>query len=137
ELDYRRFFDITTLAGLRVEDPEVFSDTHRLILSWVAAGEVQGLRIDHPDGLRDPGGYVRMLRQAPPDAWIGLEKILADGARLPDRWPVDGTTGYDFCATVARLLHDERGMAPIRDQYEQVVGEPIDLPAAEHAAKVA
>jgi (1->4)-alpha-D-glucan 1-alpha-D-glucosylmutase len=137
ELDYRRFFDITTLAGLRVEAPEVFIDTHRLVLSWVADGEVDGLRIDHPDGLRDPARYFDMLRAAAPDAWIVIEKILEPGESLPGHWPVEGTTGYDFCASVTRLLHDERGLTSIREHHDVVVGEVTDLAEVEHAAKVA
>lgn len=137
ELDYRRFFDIATLAGLRVEVPEVFADTHRLVLAWVADGEVAGLRVDHPDGLHDPGAYMAMLRSAAPDAWIVVEKILEPGETLPRRWPVDGTTGYDFCASVTRVLHDERGIGPLRHVYEEAVGEPIDLEVREREAKLA
>lgn len=95
ELNYRRFFDITTLAAARVEDPEVFAATHGEVLRWVAAGEVTGLRVDHPDGLADPGGYFRRLRAAAPGAWLVVEKILHPGEELPASWPVDGTTGYD------------------------------------------
>ena len=137
ELDYRRFFDIATLAGLRIESPEVFADTHRVVLSWVADGEVDGLRIDHPDGLRDPGAYLAMLRAAAPESWIVIEKVLEAGEALPGRWPVDGTTGYDFCALVTRLLHDERGIGPVQAVYEEVVGEPVDLVEAGRAAKLA
>ncbi|MFD9705481.1 malto-oligosyltrehalose synthase [Lentzea sp. NPDC059081] len=90
ELNYRRFFDITELAAIRVEDPEVFEATHREVLSW----GVQGLRIDHPDGLADPGGYFRKLREHF-DGWLVVEKILGPDEALPQSWPVDGTTGYD------------------------------------------
>ncbi|HEX7308907.1 malto-oligosyltrehalose synthase [Lentzea sp.] len=90
ELNYRRFFDITELAAIRVEDPEVFEATHREVLSW----GVQGLRIDHPDGLADPGGYFRQLREHF-DGWLVVEKILGPDEALPQSWPVDGTTGYD------------------------------------------
>lgn len=126
ELGYRRFFDIDTLAALRVEDAQVFADTHRLMLEWLAAGEVDGVRIDHPDGLRDPGAYFELLRAAAPDAWIVVEKILEPGEALPDDWPVDGTTGYDFCHLVTRLLHDARGAAPVLDRYDTWVGEVAD-----------
>jgi (1->4)-alpha-D-glucan 1-alpha-D-glucosylmutase len=105
ELNYRRFFSIADLAGLRVEDPEVFEATHREILRWVAEGSVQGLRVDHPDGLRDPGEYLRRLQEAAPDAWIVVEKILEPGEELPE-WPVAGTTGYDALAEVGGLLVD-------------------------------
>ncbi len=90
ELNYRRFFDITELAAVRVEDPEVFDATHREVLRWGA----EGLRIDHPDGLADPGGYFRALRERF-DGWIVVEKILGPDETLPQSWPVDGTTGYD------------------------------------------
>ncbi|NKE60788.1 malto-oligosyltrehalose synthase [Lentzea sp. PSKA42] len=90
ELNYRRFFDITELAAVRVEDPEVFEATHREVLSW----GVTGLRVDHPDGLADPGGYFRRLREHF-DGWLVVEKILGPDESLPQSWPVDGTTGYD------------------------------------------
>lgn len=140
ELDYRRFFDINTLAGLRVESAEVFADTHALILRWVADGEVQGLRIDHPDGLRDPAAYFELLRAAAPSAWIVVEKILEPGEELRPTWPVDGTTGYDACAVVTRLLHDPRGEAPIAELYAEVIGcapgDPeVDLREVVHTAK--
>ncbi|MEU5906932.1 malto-oligosyltrehalose synthase [Micromonospora sp. NPDC047467] len=105
ELTYRRFFAVSGLAGLRVEDPAVFAATHELILRWAAAGEVDGIRVDHPDGLRDPAGYLTRLREAAPDAWLVVEKILEYGEELPD-WPVDGTTGYDALAAVNGLFVD-------------------------------
>jgi (1->4)-alpha-D-glucan 1-alpha-D-glucosylmutase len=105
DLNYRRFFDINTLAAVRVEDPEVFDATHREVLSW----NVDGLRVDHPDGLADPGGYLRRLREAAPDAWIVVEKILAVGESLPTSWPVDGTTGYDALREVCGLFIDPAG----------------------------
>ncbi|MGC4806289.1 malto-oligosyltrehalose synthase [Micromonospora sp. DT233] len=105
ELTYRRFFAVSDLAGLRVEDPAVFAATHAEILRWVAAGEVDGIRVDHPDGLRDPADYLARLRAAAPDAWLLVEKILEYGEELPD-WPVDGTTGYDALAAVSGLFVD-------------------------------
>ena len=87
ELTYRRFFAVSDLAGLRVEDPAVFAATHAEVLRWAAAGEVDGIRVDHPDGLRDPAGYLARLRAAAPDAWLVVEKILEYGEELPD-WPV-------------------------------------------------
>ena len=95
-----------TWPGLRVEDPAVFDATHAEILRWAAAGEVDGIRVDHPDGLRDPAGYLRpAARAAAPDAWLVVEKILEHGEELPD-WPVDGTTGYDALAEVGGLFVD-------------------------------
>ncbi|MEU7907539.1 malto-oligosyltrehalose synthase [Actinoplanes sp. NPDC049118] len=105
ELGYRRFFAIVDLAGLRVEDPEVFEATHREILRWYAEGGVQGIRVDHPDGLRDPGVYLHRLHEAAPDAWIVVEKILEPGEKLP-RWPVAGTTGYDALSEICGVFID-------------------------------
>ena len=96
ELNYRRFFDITTLAAVRVEDPEVFRATHATVLRWVADGLVTGLRVDHPDGLADPGGYLRRLAGDAPSAWLVVEKILGpDEALLPPpagRWTAPPAT---------------------------------------------
>ena len=107
ELNYRRFFAIIDLAGLRVEDPEVFDATHAEILRWYAEGAVQGIRVDHPDGLRDPGEYLQRLRDAAPDAWLVVEKILEPGEQLP-AWPVAGTTGYDALSEVCGVFVDPR-----------------------------
>jgi (1->4)-alpha-D-glucan 1-alpha-D-glucosylmutase len=134
ELDYRRFFDITTLIGLRVEEADVFADTHQLVLRWLADGEVQGLRIDHPDGLADPGAYFELLRAAAPGAWIVVEKILEPGEPLPEAWPVDGTTGYDHCHVVTRLFHDARGWVPLRSLYETVTGDDEPWDEVVHSA---
>ncbi|EWM11628.1 malto-oligosyltrehalose synthase [Kutzneria sp. 744] len=108
DLNYRRFFDINTLTAVRVEDPEVFEATHAHVLSW----GVDGLRIDHPDGLSDPGGYLRRLRDAAPDTWIVAEKILAVGESLPVSWPVAGTTGYDAMREICGLFIDPSGEPP-------------------------
>jgi (1->4)-alpha-D-glucan 1-alpha-D-glucosylmutase len=116
ELNYRRFFAIVDLAGLRVEDPEVFDATHAEILRWYGEGAVQGIRVDHPDGLRDPGGYFDRLRAAAPDAWLVVEKILEPGEELPD-WPVDGTTGYDALAEVGGVFVDT-GTEPFFDTLD-------------------
>ena len=96
DLGYRRFFDVNTLIGLRMEDPKVFADTHALILTWLREGVLDGVRIDHPDGLRDPKQYLQRLRDAASGVWIGAEKILEPGESLRTEWPIDGTTGYDF-----------------------------------------
>jgi (1->4)-alpha-D-glucan 1-alpha-D-glucosylmutase len=105
ELNYRRFFGIVELAGLRVEDPAVFDATHAEILRWYAEGSVQGIRVDHPDGLRDPGDYLRRLHDAAPDAWLVVEKILEPHEQMPS-WPVAGTTGYDALAEVCGVFVD-------------------------------
>ncbi len=124
ELDYRRFFDITELAGLRVEDPEVFGDTHRLILRWLGDGSLDGVRVDHVDGLRDPEQYLRRLRSAAPDAWVVVEKILEEGERLPPSWPCEGTTGYDFTNLVTGLFVDPDGEEALTSIYVSLTGEP-------------
>jgi (1->4)-alpha-D-glucan 1-alpha-D-glucosylmutase len=127
ELDYRRFFDIHTLAALRMEDEVVFLDTHELVIRWLDEGVVDGLRIDHPDGLRDPEGYLRRLsREAPPHTWVVVEKILEPGERLPQGWPVAGTTGYDFASRVGGLFVDPAGEEPLNDAYTAFTGEPTD-----------
>lgn len=120
ELDYRRFFDIQTLVGLRMEEEDVFRESHQLILSWLRDGTVQGLRIDHVDGLRDPEGYLRRLSLEAPGAWVVVEKILAEGERLPGRWPVAGTTGYDFADLAMGLFVDgaaERSLTAIWKEF--------------------
>jgi (1->4)-alpha-D-glucan 1-alpha-D-glucosylmutase len=124
ELDYRRFFDVTSLAGLRVEDDRVFADTHALVLGWLRSGVLDGVRVDHPDGLADPQRYVERLRAAAPDAWIVLEKILEPGEQLPASWPADGTTGYDGLARIDALFVDPAGEAPLTDAYVSFTGSP-------------
>jgi len=126
DLGYRRFFDINTLVALRMEDERVFADTHALVLRWLADGMLDGLRIDHPDGLRDPEMYCRWLHQACPQAWIVVEKILEPGERLPDTWPVAGTTGYDFLNRVGGLFVDPTGEQPLTELYTAFTGESSD-----------
>jgi len=126
ELDYRRFFDIHTLAALRAEDEAVLLDTHELIIRWLDEGVVDGLRIDHPDGLRDPEGYLRRLaREVPPNTWVVVEKILEPGERLP-QWPVAGTSGYDFGYRVGGLFVDPAGEEALNEAYTSFTGEPTD-----------
>ncbi|MCU1392324.1 MAG: 1,4-alpha-D-glucan 1-alpha-D-glucosylmutase [Ilumatobacteraceae bacterium] len=135
ELDYRRFFDVTTLAGVRVEDPEVFAAVHERTLGWVRAGDVQGLRIDHPDGLRDPGRYLADLRAAAPDAWIVIEKILEPGEVLPAAWPVDGTTGYDVMRRITGLFVEPTAELAFTALFEEFTGSSARLDAVVFAAK--
>ncbi len=128
-LNYRRFFNISTLAGLRIEDPRVFRDAHALVLRWQNAGWLDGLRVDHPDGLRDPQEYLDRLRAAAPDAWIVVEKILEPDEALPDTWSVAGTTGYDFLNRVNGLFVDPAGEEPLTRFYTEFTGEPTDFSA--------
>jgi (1->4)-alpha-D-glucan 1-alpha-D-glucosylmutase len=129
ELDYRRFFDVHTLIGLRVEDDRVFLDTHALVLGWLERRVLDGVRIDHPDGLRDPAEYFRRLRAAAPGAWIVVEKILEPGEPLPTSWPVDGTTGYDFMNLAGGVFVDPRGEEPLTRLYGELSGAATDWPA--------
>ena len=133
ELGYRRFFDINTLIGLRVEDAEVFADTHELILRWVGDGVVDGLRVDHPDGLRDPEQYVDRLTRATGGVWTVVEKILEAGEELPTSWPVAGTTGYDHLNVVAGLFVDPAGEPAITEGYGRLTGADTDVAAVVRA----
>lgn len=122
DLGYRRFFDINTLVGLRMEDARVFEDTHSLVLDWLRRGVLDGVRVDHPDGLRDPGQYFRRLRAAGPDVWIVAEKILEPGENLREDWPVEGTTGYDFLNVVNQLYVDSRAEEKLTRFYAEFTG---------------
>src|SRR5581483_10095402 len=126
DLGYRRFFDINSLVGLRVEAEPVFDATHALVLRWVGEGLVDGLRIDHVDGLCDPEVYLRRLAERAPEAWIVVEKILEPGEELRETWPVAGTTGYDFIARAGGLFVDPDGERPLTECYERFLGEPRD-----------
>jgi (1->4)-alpha-D-glucan 1-alpha-D-glucosylmutase len=127
DLGYRRFFDINSLISLRMEDPRVFTDTHELVLSWLRDGQLEGLRIDHIDGLRDPQQYLERLRDASPESWLVVEKILQPGEELPDSWPVDGTTGYDFLNQVMGIFIDPRAEEPLTKLYRDFTGEVADF----------
>ncbi|MGH3729957.1 MAG: malto-oligosyltrehalose synthase, partial [Micromonosporaceae bacterium] len=121
DLNYRRFFAVNELAGLRVEDPGVFDAVHREVLRWYDAGDVDGIRVDHPDGLRDPAGYFERLRDAAPGAWLVAEKILETGERLPD-WPIDGSTGYDALREVCGVFLDQAGEPAFTALDEELTG---------------
>jgi (1->4)-alpha-D-glucan 1-alpha-D-glucosylmutase len=114
---YRRFFTIDELAGVRVEEPEVFQTTHAKVFELLEEGVVQGLRVDHPDGLADPRGYLGRL---PGPIWV--EKILEPGESLRD-WPVEGTTGYEFANDVTALFVDPAGEEPLTELYAELTGE--------------
>ena len=134
ELDYRRFFDITTLVGLRVEDPQVFADTHRLVLGWLAEGRLDGLRIDHVDGLRDPLGYLARVDEASDGCWVVVEKILEAGEHLR-AWPCAGTTGYEALASIGAVLVDARGEPGLTAAWESFTGGTADVDHAVYDSK--
>ncbi len=132
ELNYRRFVDITSLIGVRVEDPEVFDATHAVIVELVGKGAIDGLRIDHPDGLANPGEYLARLAQVAGSRWTVVEKILARREPLPPDWASAGTTGYDALNAVNSLLVDPRGEAPLNRIYTEATGDaPEFAPVAE------
>ncbi|MXP62178.1 malto-oligosyltrehalose synthase [Roseomonas sp. M0104] len=148
EINWRRFFDVTGLAGLRAEEPAVFDATHELLLRLYAEGLIDGVRIDHIDGLSDPHGYCRKLRRRMAEAgrhrpaeapagppYVVVEKILAPGEPLPVNWSTDGTTGYDFMDQVGALLHDPAGEAPLSALWREVSGSAADFPTEELAAR--
>ncbi|MGX1315329.1 (1-_4)-alpha-D-glucan 1-alpha-D-glucosylmutase [Streptomyces calvus] len=126
ELNYRRFFSISELIGVRVEDPEVFEATHATVLRLLHEGVIDGLRIDHPDGLADPDGYLRRLHEATGGRWTVVEKILADAERLPASWPVAGTTGYDALRHVDGLFTDPEGHGELLDRYRRFAAPQTD-----------
>ena len=132
ELGYRRFFDINTLIGLRVERPHVFAATHRRILEWLDNGVLDGVRIDHPDGLRDPQQYFERLRDRTPHAWIVGEKILQPHEALRANWPIEGTTGYDFLNVCNGLLTCGDGLKDLTEIYRNFTAEPVDFAAIAH-----
>jgi (1->4)-alpha-D-glucan 1-alpha-D-glucosylmutase len=136
EPGYRRFFDITTLIAVRIEDPAVFEATHRLLLDLVHDGSLDGLRIDHPDGLADPRGYLRRLADATGGCWTVVEKILTSPDVLPADWPCAGTTGYDALRVVTSLLVDPAGAQQLVALYGGLTGETADFPEVAWRAKL-
>lgn len=136
DLSYRRFFAVSDLAAVRVEDPEVFAAAHREVLRWVVDGDVDGLRADHPDGLADPTGYTHRLREHAPDAWLVVEKILEPGEALPAGWPVSGTTGYDALAEVDGVLVDPAGEPAFTELDAKLTGLITSWPNLVHDCKL-
>jgi (1->4)-alpha-D-glucan 1-alpha-D-glucosylmutase len=148
EINWRRFFDINNLAGIRVEQPRVFDATHGFLLRLYAEGLIDGVRIDHIDGLADPRGYARKLRRAmesagqkrPSEAakgppYIVVEKILNGRERLDPDWRTDGTTGYNFMDQVSAVLHDPTGEAPLSALWTSVTGRTADFAQEEEPAR--
>ena len=135
DINYRRFFDVNDLAALRVDTEEVFELTHRLVLELIAQGKIDGLRIDHVDGLYDPAGYVHRLQRRiaevtgnpwPRALYLVVEKITASFEHLPDDWPVHGETGYHFMNVVNRMLIDSATRTRMDRVYRTVTGESLE-----------
>ena len=135
---YRRFFHVNGLAALRQEDPAVFDATHVEVARWAAEDVVDGIRVDHPDGLADPGGYLSRLRDVIGDRWLVIEKILATDEALEPTLPVAGTTGYDALRELGGVFVDPTGAAPLGELTRERTGSPgdaTDLEATEHELK--
>jgi len=135
DINYRRFFDVNDLAALRVENEAVFEVTHRLVLQLIGAGKIDGLRIDHIDGLYDPASYLRRLqqriREVTGNAWpralyVVVEKISLSFEHLPDEWPVHGETGYHFANVVNRMLIDAATRTRMERVYRTLTGESLE-----------
>lgn len=122
DMAYRRFFDINSLVGLCVEDKQVFRDAHSRILEWARDGKIDGLRVDHPDGLKDPAGYFQRLRENCPDCWIVGEKILHPGETVRQDWPIEGTTGYDFMNIVNQVTINPASGKKLTELYGDLTG---------------
>ncbi len=127
ELNYRRFFDVTSLVAVRVEDEDVFDATHALLLELLDEGTLDGLRIDHPDGLADPRGYLDRLAEATGGAWVVVEKILEGDEVLPEDWRCAGTTGYDALARVGGVFVDPAGEPGLTAEWVAVSGTDASL----------
>jgi (1->4)-alpha-D-glucan 1-alpha-D-glucosylmutase len=133
DLNYRRFFTVNELIGVRQEDPEVYRLTHATVLRLVAEGLVDGVRVDHIDGLADPAAYLRRLAAEVP--FVVVEKILEDGEDLPPAWPVAGTTGYEFLAVADGVLVDQAAAGAFADGYRGLTGADPDPAAVALACK--
>ncbi len=123
EINYRRFFTINHLLGLRIEEEDVFEYTHKLIFEMLEEGQLDGVRIDHIDGLRDPAEYLNRIKRKAPEKWIITEKILGPEEPLPKKWPIHGTTGYDFLNAVNGLFVNPSAREPLSNLYRQLTGE--------------
>jgi (1->4)-alpha-D-glucan 1-alpha-D-glucosylmutase len=136
QLSYRRFFNVNELIGLRVEREYVFEETHALIFKWLANGTLDGVRVDHPDGLRDPKQYFLRLRERASEAWILGEKILEPGEELPADWSIQGTTGYEFMNLALGLLLRPGGVHRLGEHYASFTGDTRSFAEVSHAARV-
>ncbi|PZM14686.1 malto-oligosyltrehalose synthase [Rhizobium tubonense] len=137
KLSYRRFFEVTGLVGLRVEDPAVFADSHRLTFDLVRGGLVDGLRIDHIDGLVDPREYLERLgREVGSDVYIIVEKILAEGEQLPPNWPISGTTGYEFISALSHVFINSDLASDLDQAYGEIAVDQPGFAAGIRKAKM-
>jgi (1->4)-alpha-D-glucan 1-alpha-D-glucosylmutase len=132
-INWRRFFDINDLVCLRMEDEEAFESVHAMIARLYAEGTIDGVRVDHVDGLADPAGYLRRLRQrldpkSPSRPYLVVEKILLRGETLPADWGCDGTTGYDFMDEVSALQHDPKAEPVLAQAWARLTGRPTSAP---------
>jgi (1->4)-alpha-D-glucan 1-alpha-D-glucosylmutase len=137
QLGYRRFFDVNTLIGLRVEREFVFDEVHALVAKWLKEGVLDGVRVDHPDGLRDPKQYFERLRKIAPEAWIVGEKILEPGEWLREEWPIEGTSGYDFLNVAMGVLVHHEGLKRLGEHYTEFTGDDTAFPVVAHDKKIA
>jgi (1->4)-alpha-D-glucan 1-alpha-D-glucosylmutase len=135
ELNYRRFFAVSTLAAIRVEDPDVFAASHAEVRRWFDEDLVDGLRVDHPDGLRDPAGYLADLADLTGSAYVVVEKILERDEQLPPSWNTAGTTGYDALGVIDRVLTDPAGEQPLDALETRLRGGPVDWERLVHDSK--
>ncbi|MDB4957009.1 MAG: 1,4-alpha-D-glucan 1-alpha-D-glucosylmutase [Myxococcales bacterium] len=133
---YRRFFDINSLVAIRNEDPDVFEASHARILGWLADRTIDGVRIDHVDGLRDPEGYLQRLRERAPDAWIVVEKIVTADEHVPPTWPIEGTTGYELGEKLGGLFVDPAGETKLTRAFEALTEQPWDPGGASRRARI-
>jgi (1->4)-alpha-D-glucan 1-alpha-D-glucosylmutase len=133
--NYRRFFDVSGLVGLKIEKPAVFEAAHARVERMIRDEQLDGLRLDHPDGLRDPLGYFERLRRLLPDGRLYVEKILENDERLPVEWPIDGTVGYEFMAKVNRLWMDDRRIDAFTGTYADFTGHTVNFAALVRAKK--
>ncbi|MFL6024986.1 MAG: malto-oligosyltrehalose synthase, partial [Marmoricola sp.] len=135
-LNYRRFFGVSSLAAVRVEDLEVFEATHAQVRRWFASGLVDGLRVDHPDGLRHPRGYLVLLADLVGEGYLVVEKILEPGEELPSSWPVHGTTGYEALGLIDRVLVDPVGAGALAALDQQLRARPGEWAELLHDSKL-
>ncbi|OZI61086.1 malto-oligosyltrehalose synthase [Bordetella genomosp. 11] len=148
EINWRRFFEISDLIGVRVDRPDVFDAVHAMTLRFYEEGLIDGVRVDHVDGLSDPIGYCGRLRAAlaervarrpeslrAHEPYLVIEKILADDETLDDRWQVDGTTGYDFMSQAGAVLHDPAGEQTLTDLWDRLSGDPRPFSAVANEAR--